>query len=377
MTHFVDTDLSVDTVVLAWHTDYWFDCHQWKHNKPTKPETPLIFYKKVCDVGIIYMPQCHLLFASFSASGMVNGHNCFLYRNNQYEDLKQKVETAVKEAVGREFLFENAIISRLDVYKTIQFPELSDAKNFIKWMQSHPCIGRTKKLIYSDNGDFRYFRSGLVCKAYIKNEDPAVPDHIKKILPPTVRLEVGCRKKQRRNLLGKNVSADILKYPDRWQQFFNSTLKKFFLDGIILSKAEYRTVATNILRNEYPHAKATTLERRLDLLLNITKRRTSDRRKWIPLVKRVAKYGILPFHFSKVNLIPNHTLCGYASMTVEEQLFHERNQIVLERTLELFRYCLNHNRQGANTACIIFSLNSYLLVTSQLIILAVAIDDSS
>ena len=33
--------------------------------------------------------------------------------------------------------------------------------------------------------------------------------------------------------------------------------------------------------------------------------------------------------------------------------------------------------QGANTACIIFALNGYLLVTSQLIILAVAIDDSS
>lgn len=72
MTHFVDTDLSVDTVVLAWLTDYWFDCRQWKHNTPKKAETPLIFYKKVCGVGIIYMPQCHLLFASFSASGMVS-----------------------------------------------------------------------------------------------------------------------------------------------------------------------------------------------------------------------------------------------------------------------------------------------------------------
>ena len=36
MTHFVDTDLSVDTVGLAWRTDYWFDCRQWKHNTPKK-----------------------------------------------------------------------------------------------------------------------------------------------------------------------------------------------------------------------------------------------------------------------------------------------------------------------------------------------------
>jgi hypothetical protein len=64
-------------------------------------------------------------------------------------------------------------------------------------------------------------------------------------------------------------------------------------------------------------------------------------------------------------------------MTVEEQCFHERNQEILERTLDIFRYCLNLNQQGANTECIIFSSNSYLLVTSQLIILAVAIDDSS
>ena len=378
MTHFVDTDISVDTIVLNWNVHHVVFRRRWKRHIPKDPAKPLRFCTKVNDVDFTYIPRWSLLSASFSASKLVNGCNCYAYQNNQYEELKQKIEDTIRTYIGMELHFEDASVSRLDVFKSIEFQEMSDAEEFIKWLQRFPSIGKQQNYTYNNTGDFRLWRSGLIFKSYLKNRDPALPKKVKKALPPTVRIEIECWKKQRRNLLGKGATAEVLKYPDLWCGLFNAALKKFHLDGVLLTESEYRMTVSNILKSAYPNARFSTLDRRLDMLLDATGTQFAlNHRQLVPLIKLVADYGIVPYHLDCANAIPNHTLCGYASITVEEQCFHERNQEILERTLVIFRYCLNLNQQGANTECIIFSSNSYLLVTSQLIILAVAIDDSS
>ncbi len=347
MTPYVKTDLTVDTVKLQWtYHRTNFDSTGWIYNPPKKKGKPDSFYKKVNDVALIYIPHWSMLMTSFSASKLANGCNTIPYTNNQYELVKEKVEQAILSELGHPLYIENSYISRLDVNKNIEFPSIKDAKEFVVWTQKHPVIGKYKKKTYGDNGDYRYMSSGLVLKIYLKNEDPHLPEEIRKTLPPTVRIETECRKHFRRKMLGKNASGEILKYPAIWKQFYDATLEKFKLGGTILNFKDYKSTAQAILQFEYPNNRYSTITKKVHTLIKTSLgKNIKNRKEQVELINKVSNYNILPYAFAKAELIPDNTLLSHSVISVEEQNLQEYNNFVLEMNLQIFRQCLNRRKE--------------------------------
>lgn len=347
MTPYVKTDLTVDTVKLQWtYHRTNFDSTGWIYNPPKKKGKPDSFYKKVDDVALIYIPHWSILTTSFSASKLANGCNAIPYTNNQYELVKEKVEQAIQSELRHRLCFENSYISRFDVNKNIEFPSVQDAKEFIKWAQKHPVIGKYIKTPYGDNGDYRRMKTGLVLKIYLKNEDPALPEEIKKLLPPTVRVEAECCKHFRRKLIGKQVSGEILKYPAVWKQYYDATLERFKLGGTILNFTDYISAVQSILQFEYPTNRPETITKKVNVLLDTSLgHNIKNRKEQVELINKVSNYNILPYAFDKAELIPNNTLLSHSVISVEEQKLQEENNFVLEKNLQIFRQCLNRRKE--------------------------------
>lgn len=347
MTPYVETDLTVDTVTLQWtyyRTDFNFT--GWKYNPPRKKGKPDSFYKKVNDVALIYIPHWNMLMSSFSTSKLANGSNSIPYTNNQYDLVKEKVEQAIQSELRHHLYIENSYISRFDVNKNIEFPSIEEAKEFIRWAQKHPVIGKYIKTTYGDNGDYRRMKSGLVLKIYLKNEDPALPDEIKKTLPPTVRIETECRKYFRKKLIGKQVSGEILKYPAIWKQFYDATLDKFKLGGTILNFKDYKNAVQTILQFEYPNNRYSTITKKVHTLIKTSLgQNIKNRKEQVELINKVSNYNILPYAFAKAELIPDNTLLSHSVTSVEEQKLQEYNDFVLEKNLQIFRQCLNRRKE--------------------------------
>ena len=347
MTPYVATDLTVDTVTLQWtyyRTDFNFT--GWKYNPPKKKDKPDSFYKKVNDVALIYIPHWSMLMASFSASKLANECNAIPYTNNQYDLVREKVEQAIKSELEHRLYIEKSYISRFDVNKNIEFPSIEEAKEFIKWAQKHPVIGKYIKTPYGDNGDYRKMKSGLVLKIYLKNEDPALPEEIRRNLPPTVRIEAECRKHFRKKMLGKKVSGEILKYPAIWKQFYDSTLEKFKLGGTILNFKDYKSTVQTILQFEYPNNRSSTITKKVHTLIKTSLgQNIKNRKEQVELINKVSNYNILPYAFAKAELIPNNTLLSHSVISVEEQNLREYNDFVLEKNLQIFRQCLNRRKE--------------------------------
>lgn len=366
MTYYVPTVLTVDTVVLNWPCNMRnFDFTGWRYKKRKKEGKSDQFTKTIGNVVLIYLPQWCTLMVSFSASKVANGCNAFPYKNSQYEMLKYRIEKTIFDEIKKTLHIEDSFVTRFDVFRDIIFPTISDCKYFIKWAQWHPVVGGYLKTTYNDNGDYRRYKSGLTCKFYLKNEDPALPDEIKKNLPPTVRSETEVRNSMRRKMLGQ-VRGDILKCPAVWQTFFNTTLEKFKLGGTILNFNDYKNTVTSILQFENPTNRQSTIDKKVEILLDSSRGNVvSNRKKQVGLINKVASYNVNPFAFEKSELIPDGTLMAPCVTSVEEQKLIEYNNYVTEKNLKIFESVLKKKKE-AKLCKKILSKPVYLIIVKSL-----------
>lgn len=341
MTHYVPCELSVDTVTLNWYGIYDLALDNWKY-EPAK-EDDLDSFTKFMKDGIIlnYKPLCGLLSVSFSASRVANGYNCFEYINNQYDFVKENVEQSIQQVTNLPINFEDGIVSRFDIYKTLIMPSMDDCKKTIAWLQKQPTIGKYKRQPIGENGERRWFKTGLTLNAYIKNEDPHVPHEIRAILPLSLRVEIQGRKELRKKLLGKQVNATVLKYPEKWVQYYNDAINKFKLSGTVINYDNFEIVAAEIMEVENPKSRPSTITKNIQLLNQFISGDNKKRSKAIGLLNKIYDYDICPFSFDNPEIIPNQTLTASAVISTEKQQELEHNEEILEQTLVLFRKCLN------------------------------------
>ena len=342
MTHYVPCDLSVDTVTLNWYGIYDLMLDDWKY-EPVSETVPYDHFVKFMKDGVTvnYTPCCSMVSVSFSASRIANKFNCYEYTNNQYDFVKEQIEQAVYQATKLPLCFEEGIVSRFDVYKSVIMPSLDDCKKVIAWLQKQPTIGKYKRAPQEDKGERRYYKSGLTFNAYIKNYDPHIPKYIRATLPPTIRIEIQGRKSFRRKLLGKQVTATILKYPAKWVQYYNDAINKFKLFGTVIEHKDFEVVAAEVMKMENQCLRPSTITKNIQLLNRFICGDNKKRSKAIGLLNKIYDYNKCPFPFDFPEIIQNQTLTAGAVISAEKQQEIEHNEEMLERTLLLFRECLN------------------------------------
>ncbi|MBR4910554.1 MAG: hypothetical protein IKZ47_04455 [Clostridia bacterium] len=360
MKSLVRPDVSIDTISLCWYNfDSGFDLSNWKYcpKKSEKQYDSFLYYKD--SVTLIYIPAIHLLMASFSASKVANGSNALPYRFEQYNGVREKVEEIIRMAAGQQLKIADSFVSRLDVYKQFTFKTRAEAAQMISWMQKQPNQGKSVKTIYSDNGDYRRFKNGLVLKAYIKSDDPRLLKDEQERLKPTVRIEVECRKTARRKTLGKMVSAEgVLRYPASWVGLFNYTLDKFRLTGKVLTKNNFKKRTKEILKKEYPKSRPSTINKYLRILCSAT---DSDKKKKVELINKISKHGICPF------CAPNEYVLSAKSTVSPQQ----------QKTIELFRQCIATKRERNDNKCSILAYPLHFISIPSTKVIKPAIFDSS
>ena len=342
MTHYVPCDLSVDTVTFNWYGIYDLNTDGWKY-EPGKEKDDLDSFTKFMNDGakVNYTPCCSMVSVSFSASRIANKFNCYEYTNTQYDYVKEQIEQTVYQATKLSLCFEEGIVSRFDVYKSVVMPSMDDCKKVVAWLQKQPTIGKYKRKSMEENGERRWFKSGLTLNAYIKNEDPHVPIEIRATLPPTLRVEIQGRKNFRRKLLGKQVTATILKYPAKWVQYYNDAINKFKLFGTVIEHKDFEVVAAEVMKMENQCLRPSTITKNIQLLNRFICGDNKKRSKAIGLLNKIYDYNKCPFPFDFPEIIQNQTLTAGAVISAEKQQEIEHNEEMLERTLLLFRECLN------------------------------------
>jgi hypothetical protein len=328
-------------MTLNWYYIHNIDLQGWKYNPPSS-ENPLDSFAKFLPDGVTvtYIPGCSQILVSFSASRVANGHNCFEYSNNEYDIVKEKIEMAIYNATGMHLNFEDGLVSRFDVYSSFVFSTLGDCKAFIKWLQDQPIIGKYQKLPYTDNGEWRWFEGGLVFKAYIKNEDPHLPQEIRDILPPTVRLEVECRKGFRRKLLGKKVTANILKYPAIWLDYYKTALDKFKLNGTIVKKRTLHKKIEQVLRNENLNVRKTTIAKYTDAVERFLQGDDSTRTAAVRIINKLYEQGVCPFPLKQPSMLLKGTLSAVDVLSATEQKHQELCIASIQKMIVNFKECI-------------------------------------
>ena len=346
MTHYVPCDLSVDTVTLNWYGIYDLMLDDWKY-EPASETVPYDHFVKFMKDGakVSYTPCCSMVSVSFSASRIANKFNCYEYTNNQYDYVKEQIEQVVYQATKLPLCFEEGIVSRFDVYKSVIMPSLDYCKKVVAWLQKQPTIGKYKRAPQEDKGERRYYKSGLTFNAYIKNYDPHTPEHIRATLPPTLRIEIQGRKNFRRKLLGKQVTATILKYPAKWVQYYNDAINRFKLSGTVINQKDFEKVATEVMEMENQRLRPSTITKNIQLLNRFISGDNKKHSKAIGLLNKIYDYNICPFPFDSPEIIRNQTLTAGAVISADKQQELEHNEEILERTLLLFRECLNRKEE--------------------------------
>lgn len=342
MTKHIPCELSVDTVTLNWYNAYNVAVEGWKYT-PANDKKEMDVFTKFMQDGIVvrYYPCCSLLSVSFSASRVANGYNCYEYTNDQYDYVKDNVEKALTDAVSFSVPFESGIISRLDVYRPFVLPTVADCKAMIAWLQAQPVLGKYQKKAHSDNGERRWFKTGLTLNAYIKNEDPHLPLEIREQLPPTVRVEVQARTSMRRKLIGKQVRATILRYPALWVSYYNDALNKFRLAGSLYDEQELSIIFSKIMHIEHYNPRPSTIEKGWALLTGVA----SNRKKAVALLNKVYAYDICPFPMDNPAMLSYQTLVATPVTSVDQQRYWEETEEILERTIAVFKECLRRREE--------------------------------
>lgn len=376
MTYYVPCDLSIDTVTLNWYGIYDLDTTNWKYTPAEKPGEMDSFTRFRQDgITVRYYPCCSLVSASFSASRVANKYNCYEYTNDQYDYVKETVERVIQQATELPIQFEEGIISRLDVYRSLILPSDEDCRRFITWLQKQPTIGKYKREARADNGERRWFKTGLTLNAYIKNDDPHLPNEVRVILPPTVRIEVQGRKELRKKLLGRQVPATVLRYPAAWVQYYNDALDKFKLNGSLHDVQGSTSIAAEVIRLKHHNPRPSTIVQELRLLERFLAGDTKRRSKAVGLLNKIYSYNVCPFPISTPKIIQNQTLTASAVISVDKQRDLEHNEEILERTLAIFRAYLNRKEVTPCEETIHYTI--YVMPTSSGRTTTVEIEDSS
>lgn len=376
MTMYVSCDLSVDTVTLNWYYIHNMNVQTWKYN-PAYREKQLDSFSKFMPDGVIvsYIPVRSQVSVSFSASRVTNGYNCFEYTNNEYDIVKEKIENAIHQATGLHLCFEEGVISRLDVYRSVILPEMKDCRAVIKWLQNQPVMGKYKKEPISNSGEWRWFESGLVLKAYIKNEDPHIPQEIRDTLPPTVRLEVESRKGFRRKLLGKKITADILKYPAIWVDYYNTALDKFKLNGALMNKRNLHKKIEQTMRTEEPNVRQATIIKAINAVDCFLRGDKGMRAEAVRIMNKVYTQGVCPFPLKNPSVISKGTLSAGTVLSQPEQQHQERCIASIQKTIAFFEECINIKKEKFECETVTYSRYIFPLSTGQYYL--VPIRDSS
>ena len=376
MTHYVPCDLSVDTVTLNWYGIYDLNTGKWKYTPAEKPGEMDSFVKFMADgITIRYCPCCSLVSASFSASRVANKYNCFEYTNDQYDYVKEVVENAVQQATELPIQFEEGIISRLDVYRSLILPSDQECRNIIAWLQKQPTIGKYKRQPISDNGERRWFKTGLTLNAYIKNDDPHLPEEIRAILPPTIRIEIQGRKDMRKKLLGRGLNATILRYPSKWVSYYNDAIDKFKLSGALHEDKEWETKAIEILQSYLHNPRLTTIQKQMRMIKQFLAGEKKHRSKAVGLLNKMYAHHICPFPIYNPKNIRNQTLTADAVVSADQQRNLEHNEEIIKRTISLFRSCLN--RKEVSICKKLIQYTTYMMPTISSQTIDVEIKDSS
>lgn len=337
MTAYVPCEVSVDTVTLNWYDVQISELGRWRYNPPS-PEYPLDSFTRFLSDGITltYSLVDKRLSVSFSASRLANGLNCFEYTNNEYDIVKDTIVNAVCNETGIKICFDEGVLSRLDVYRTFIFPRISDCKKVIKWLQDQPVLGKYKEKSFSDCGEWRWYESGLVLKAYIKNLDPHLSQEIRDLLPPMVRIEAECRKGFRRKLLGTNVKASILKYPSMWVNYFNTTLDKFKLNGQLVNKRQLHKEIERTIRRDKPAVRQTAINKAIHMVDCFLKGDKNARASAVRVMNKLYAQGVCPFPVGALPQIVGQTLAAATVMSVTEQQLLE----TVKRMQSLYQACI-------------------------------------
>ena len=202
----IKTDLSVDMVRVYWNNCFFYaDDSKWSRIKAD------MFFRKSGDVIMTYSFQSHVLTARFSVSKLATGCNAFPYEYLQYQMIRDIVENEVLYASGVPYRLSDARVSWIEFYRSLEFDSIGQARDFVSALNNVPKSGKIRHTVYESQpdddeqdgddiqenavSDYTYLKSGDLVKAYVKNDDPCLPEEIREILPPTVRIEVECKKK--------------------------------------------------------------------------------------------------------------------------------------------------------------------------------------
>ena len=288
----INTDLSVDTVrIYFMHSFFHIDSAIWR-----RIDDDMYFCCRK-NVRFTYNSGTATLTAEFSASRLANGCNAFPYEYHQYTIIRDVVERELFAVTGRAYHMSDAKISRIDVYRTLEFDSIDKARGFITALNTAPDAGRIKHKVYGDDGDgqsdYVDYTKGDLVKAYVKNDDPALPEELRDILPPTVRIEAECKKRADAKGITNRYSAEaVLKYPAIWVEIYNATLDKLKRGGRILPMKTLIRTARMLLKEKHPKMRTNTVNKRIAALRKIIKGKAKPDRNTAGLVYMLRANGI-------------------------------------------------------------------------------------
>ena len=287
--------VSLDTVHIYWNNiEPDFDFTGWRYTPPKEQGGDYCFvfqHEAIGDLKLTYWVYSGRLIMQIpSISGLANGSNHIPYKPSQFDLVEEKIQFALVLGIQNDLQLEEAIISRADFYKTLEFYNQKDCDTFMNWYDKHDAVGHTKRKDYGNETKYHTLKSGLKVRAYQKHKQMPAVD-----MPPAVRIE--CEWRDKFNLYIRPYSAkDLLTNPLIWDKFYNMAMDKMKLAGKVLTLSEFQKEIDRILKIEYPKAKKRTIGKYKRILIFAAygkKTRYKKLRK--ALQSKLYKHGIDPY----------------------------------------------------------------------------------
>ena len=318
MPNYKSLPVSLDTVHIYWNgVEPDFDFTGWRYIPPEKEGSDYCYvfqHKAIEDVKLVYWVYSKRLIMQIpSVSGMANGSNHIPYNTTQFEIVENKIKYALIIAVQSVLSLEEAVISRADFYKTLEFHNQTDCETFMNWYSKHEKVGHAKRESYDKETEYHTLKSGLKVRAYQKHKQmPNTP------MPPTVRIEVEWRKKFNIHL-HQYSAKDIFRNSLVWDKFYNIALNKMKLDGKVLTLQQFKIKIDEILKIEYPRAKNKTITKYKNILISAAlDRKTKNIKLKKVLHSKLYKHGTDPYIAE----------CNYTIVATQEERLR---QLILEK----------------------------------------------
>lgn len=295
MSHYKSLPVTLDTLHIYWNNiNGDFDFTGWRYIPPKNQGEDYCFvfeHEAIGEIKLIYwLYSRRLLMQIPSVSGLANGSNHIPYQVEQFDFVDEKIRFALILGIQNDLSLEEAIISRADFYKTLEFRNQKDCDTFMNWYHKHEAVGHTKRNNYGNETEYHTLKSGLKVRAYQKHKQMPDVD-----MPPSTRIE--CEWRDKFNLYLRAYSAkDLLKNPVVCDKFYNIALDKMKLAGKVLTLPEFQKEIDRILKIEYPKTKKRTIGKYKRILIFAAlgkKTRLKKLRK--ELQSKLYKHGIDPY----------------------------------------------------------------------------------